>query len=76
MAVRLELLTVLEPIIQQLHLMQESSEASDDVSSVSRSAPAPASLEQLPHDVLHEILHQLPVKTTRNAFKLGPVHTS
>jgi hypothetical protein len=70
MAVRLELLTVLEPIVQQLHSMQESSEASDDVSSVSRSAPAPASLEQLPQDVLHEILHQLPVKTTRNAFKL------
>lgn len=70
MAVRLELLTVLEPIVQRLHSLQESSEASDNVSSVSRSTPAPASLEQLPQDVLHEILHYLPVETTRNAFRL------
>jgi hypothetical protein len=45
-------------------------ETMDKLSSVSRFVEAPPSLEQLPHQVLQQILHYLPVRIARNAFRL------
>jgi hypothetical protein len=42
----------------------------DKLSGVSRCMDAPPCLEQLPHEVLQQILHYLPVKMARNAFRL------
>jgi hypothetical protein len=42
----------------------------DKLSGVSRLITAPSSLEQLPHEVLQQILHYLPVKTARSVFRL------
>lgn len=42
----------------------------DKLSGVSRITAAPPNLEQLPHDVLQKVLHYLPVKLARDAFRL------
>jgi hypothetical protein len=45
-------------------------ETMDKLSGVSRFNAAPSSLEQLPRQVLRQILHYLPVKIARNVFRL------
>lgn len=42
----------------------------DKLSVVSRSITAPLCFEHLPHDVLQNVLHYLPIKGARNVFKL------
>lgn len=69
-ATKFELIALLEPIVRRFHSMESSVEARNDISSLTCSVAAPAALEQLPGELLHSILHHLPVKTTRNAFKL------
>ena len=69
-AMKFELIALLEPVVRRFRSKQTSIEAIDDSSSVSRSHLAPADLERLPPELLHSILDYLPVKTTRNAFKL------
>nr|WP_314623188.1 hypothetical protein [uncultured Noviherbaspirillum sp.] len=69
-AMKFKLIALLEPVVRRFRSMQASTEAIDDSSSVSQSPSAPAALERLPDDLLHAILHYLPVKTARNAFRL------